>query len=52
MLPFRRNLLAVYHKTISENILSNVVKHGKYCETCAIIEPFGKHMKYVKYVKY
>ena len=33
---------AVFHKTFSEGILRNIVKYGKYCETCAIIETLGK----------
>ena len=28
------------------------MKHGKYCETCAIIETFGPCVKYAKNVKY
>ena len=41
MLPFRGNHCAVFQK-----ILRTIMKHGKYCETCAIIETFGKHVKY------
>ena len=32
-------------QSISENILWNIVEHGKYCETSAIIETFGPGMK-------
>ena len=42
---FSKHSLRIFRETLH-------VGHDNYCETCAIIETFGKDVRYVKYVKY